>query len=95
MSNSSIYAAFERMWLYVITKIGNTKSEIEDNINIHIFNNSNPHGVTKSQLGLSNVENKSAEAILSEMTKSNIIDVLGYTPSSVIMRSWTEIDLEG
>lgn len=46
----------------------------------HIGNKSNPHGVTKSQIGLGNVENKSSETIRSEITKENVTDALGYTP---------------
>lgn len=46
----------------------------------HIANKSNPHGVTQSQIGLGNVENKSGEQILSEMTKANVTAALGYTP---------------
>lgn len=41
----------------------------------------NPHKVTKSDVGLSNVENKSAATILSEMTSKNVTDALGYTPT--------------
>ena len=40
----------------------------------------NPHGVTKSDVGLGNVENKSSETIRSELTKSNVTTALGYTP---------------
>ena len=46
----------------------------------HIGNTSNPHSVTKAQVGLGNVENKSASTILSEMTASNVTTALGYTP---------------
>ena len=46
----------------------------------HIGNKSNPHGVTKAQLGLGNVENKSSATIRGEITKSNVTTALGYTP---------------
>lgn len=36
--------------------------------------------ITKSDIGLENVENKSSETIRSEMTKENVTDALGYTP---------------
>lgn len=52
------------------------RTEIED----HIENVSNPHSVTKSQIGLGNVENKSSATIRSELTKSNVTTALGYTP---------------
>ena len=35
---------------------------------------------TKAEIGLSNVENKSAATILGEMTSKNVTDALGYTP---------------
>ena len=46
----------------------------------HLANKSNPHAVTKSQLGLGNVENKSSATIRSEITSSNVTTALGYTP---------------
>lgn len=36
--------------------------------------------VTKEDVGLGNVENKSSSTIRSEITKSNVITALGYTP---------------
>ena len=46
----------------------------------HAANEDNPHNVTKSQLGLGNVENKSSAAIRGELTKSDVTSALGYTP---------------
>lgn len=46
----------------------------------HTSNKSNPHGVTKAQVGLGNVENKSSATIRGELTKENVTDALGYTP---------------
>lgn len=40
----------------------------------------NPHNVTKAEVGLGNVENKSSETIRSEITSANVTDALGYTP---------------
>ena len=40
----------------------------------------NPHGTTKSDIGLGNVENKSSATIRSEITKDNITNGLGFTP---------------
>ena len=40
----------------------------------------NPHKVTKSDVGLSNVENKSSATIRGELTKDNVVAALGYTP---------------
>lgn len=63
------------------------KNESQDNllatkesVNDHTANKSNPHEVTKSQVGLSNVDNKSSAAIRSEITKENVTNALGYTP---------------
>lgn len=41
----------------------------------------NPHKVTKSDVGLGNVENKSSATIRGEITSSNVTTALGYTPS--------------
>lgn len=46
----------------------------------HINDKNNPHSVTKTQIGLDNVENKSSETIRGELTKENITTALGYTP---------------
>lgn len=40
----------------------------------------NPHKVTKADLSLGNVENKSSATIRGELTKSNVTTALGYTP---------------
>ena len=50
-------------------------------LNTHTGNKSNPHGVTKSQIGLGNVENKSSAAIRGELTNSNVTTALGFTPA--------------
>lgn len=41
----------------------------------------NPHKVTKSDVGLGNVENKSSATIRGEITKENVTTALGFTPS--------------
>lgn len=53
---------------------------IEASVSAHIGNTSNPHKVTKAQIGLANVENKSSTQIRSELTKENVTNALGYTP---------------
>ena len=53
---------------------------IEANVSAHIGNTANPHKVTKAQIGLANVENKSSAQIRSEITKENVTNALGYTP---------------
>lgn len=40
----------------------------------------NPHNVTKAEVGLGNVENKSSETIRGELTSENVTDALGFTP---------------
>lgn len=49
-------------------------------LELHTNSTSNPHSVTKDQVGLSNVENKSSETIRGELTKDNVTAALGYTP---------------
>lgn len=56
------------------------KSSVTSSITSHTENTSNPHNVTKSQIGLGNVENKSGATIRSEMTKNEVVKALGYTP---------------
>lgn len=46
----------------------------------HYNRTNNPHKVTKIQVGLGKVENKSVASILSEMTHSHVVSALGYTP---------------
>lgn len=52
----------------------------ETTISSHKNDQNNPHYVTKSQLNLGNVEDKSSETIRSEITKENVTTALGYTP---------------
>ena len=42
----------------------------------------NPHGVTKSDVGLGNVENKSSADIRNDITEANVTTALGYTPAN-------------
>ena len=42
----------------------------------------NPHGVTKSDIGLGKVENKSSADIRNDITKDNVTTALGYTPAN-------------
>lgn len=54
--------------------------KIYDTAYAHISSKANPHAVTKSQVGLGNVENKSGATIRAEMTKADVVSALGYTP---------------
>lgn len=63
--------------------LGKISKAISDLIS-HIEDKSNPHNVSKSQIGLNNVENKSSANIRGELTKSNITSALGYTPPQPI-----------
>lgn len=56
-----------------------TKATTSD-LTTHTNNTSNPHNVTKAQVGLGNVENKSSTTIRGELTKSDVTTALGYTP---------------
>lgn len=58
----------------------NKTNAIEKKIDDHTSNLANPHKVTKEQLGLANVENKSSSQIRTEITKENVTNALGYTP---------------
>lgn len=49
-------------------------------ITTHTSNKDNPHEVTKDQIGLSSVENKSVAEILAAMTAEDVTTALGYTP---------------
>lgn len=58
-------------------------------LSAHTGDRANPHGVTKEQIGLGNVENKSAAEILGELTGENVKAALGYTPSRAITTTET------
>ena len=61
-------------------------SAVQTNLNAHTSNTSNPHGVTKAQVGLENVDNKSSETIRSEITSENVTDALGFTPLDAALK---------
>lgn len=46
----------------------------------------NPHGTTKSDLSLGNVENKSSATIRGEITSTNVTTALGFTPLSTALK---------
>ena len=60
------------------------------NLTLHTDNKSNPHSVTKFQIGLENVENKSSETIRSELTSKNVVDALGYKPARNVLEKLHE-----
>lgn len=62
------------------TYIDEQITDVSETINNHINDTSNPHGITKKDLNLENVENKSSATIRSEITKDNVTTALGYTP---------------
>ncbi len=57
-----------------------SETGMSNSLSAHISDKTNPHNVSKSQIGLGNVENKSSATIRSELTKSNVTNALGYTP---------------
>ena len=65
----------------------------------YIANTSNPHSVTKSTIGLGNVENKSSATIRGELTSSNVTSALGFTPISTAVKGakngLAELDANG
>lgn len=65
----------ERFWYHV-----------KNLVNTHISNKENPHGVTKAQIGLGNVENKSSATIRGEMTSADVTGALGYTPLDAVKK---------
>jgi len=58
----------------------------------HTGNTSNPHSVTKSQVGLGKVDNKSSATIRGEITSANVTSALGYTPVNVTQSTMTDSD---
>ena len=74
-------AAGNTTLMYPIT----TKDNVDgmDEIDAHIASTDNPHNVTKTQIGLSDVENKSSSAIRDEITSENVTNALGYTTDNI------------
>lgn len=81
MENSSIYAVFERMWQHVLVKFNNYAST--EVFNNHIEDKSNPHEVTKDQIGLANVDNtadidkpisNATQTVLDEKANLEVLD---------------------
>lgn len=67
LTNGSIYKYNANQEAFV-----KTNDELESIVSAHIAAQNNPHNVTKTQLGLSNVENKSSATIRSEIEVSDI-----------------------
>lgn len=63
---------------------GNIKIDgAEQNVYTHPGSGTNPHGTTKADVGLSNVENKSSATIRGEIVATNISSALGFTPKKI------------
>lgn len=74
MENPSIYAVFERMWQHILAKFNSYIST--DVFEAHTSNTENPHGVTKAQLGLGNVNNTSdLDKPISTATQTALDDI--------------------
>lgn len=61
---------------------GSAGKALNDSLTAHTTDTGNPHQVTKAQIGLGNVENKSSFAIREELTAQNVLNALGYTPEA-------------
>lgn len=60
---------------------GNIKiNDVEQIVYTHPGSGTNPHGTTKTDIGLPNVENKSSATIRGELTSGNVTGALGFTP---------------
>ena len=72
---------------YDIEVFGKAMDMLDEQLNAaiaHTKNTSNPHQVTKSKIGLGNVENKTSETIRGELTDANIAAALDYKPVSPV-----------
>jgi len=67
------------------TELTDTNNLIRKNDNVSELTNDAGYlsSVSKTDIGLGNVENKSSTTIRSEITSQNVIDALGYTPLEV------------
>lgn len=78
--NKPISTAVQEALDNLDTALRGQVNTVSDNLNNHILDTNNPHNVTAEQIGLGNVENKSAATIISEITANNITTALGFTP---------------
>ena len=63
------------------TRAQQAEGQLGEDLEDHLGDTNNPHGVTAAQVGLEKVANKSPSEILSEMTAEDITAALGYTPA--------------
>lgn len=64
---------------------------VQNVVYTHPGTGTNPHGTTKTDLSLGNVENKSATTILAELTAAQIATSLGFTPTNITKGLWANI----
>ena len=81
------------------SKAGLMSADDKNKLDTHTEDTSNPHNVTKAQIGLGNVDNKSSETIRSELTSANVTTALGYTPLNSTLKGansgLAELDANG
>lgn len=66
------------------TTNGNIKiNGAETSVYTHPGSGTNPHGTNKNDVGLGNVENKSAATILNELNAAKIAEKLGFMPTQI------------
>ena len=73
----------------VHTAIEDTKKVASDNLASHTGNTSNPHKVTKAQVGLGNVENKNVATIKSELTGAVASSNTGFPTGGAVYTAIT------
>lgn len=82
----------------VLGALGKLQKQVSDNLaslTTHTSDTANPHGVTKAQVGLTNVEDKSSATIRSEITSANVTAALGFTPIDAAEKGVTVATLVG
>lgn len=75
-AGANVYWTSEGKWdVLTGVQVTGVKGDAEQTFRVGNVN------LTKENIGLSNVENKSSETIRSEVTADNVTDALGYTPA--------------
>jgi len=71
----------------------NDLGAVSNTINTHIANKSNPHGVTKAQVGLGNVDNVSKSSILQSVYPAGAIymSMSSTSPASLFGGTWEQL----
>lgn len=96
-SSKNLFARGKDSWILVANNYSHPTTTAVSAAAVKVGKDSQGHVVigaalSKSDIGLQNVENKSSATIRGELTSSNVTEALGYTPPNIVVCTQAQYD---